>query len=78
MSCMGKTTCEAVYLQRDSICSYAGVDRLQGVAFASSHPSTEWTACLAATSPAGRLCRPAVLLPHWTLGAEPKDLLVTF
>ena len=31
-------------------CSYARVVRLQGVACASSLPSTEWTPCLAAAS----------------------------
>ena len=56
-------------------CSGARAERLQGVAFASSMPSTEWTACLGATSAACRRSSPAVLFPCWALGAEPEDLL---
>ena len=55
--------------------SYARVVRLQGVAFASSLPSTEWTPSLAAASPAVGRSRPAVLLPNWALGAEPENPL---
>ena len=57
------------------LCSYLRVQLLQGVAFASSVPSTARTACLAAAiSLAGR-SRPAVLLPCWAVCAEPEDLL---
>ena len=59
------------------VCSCVRVERLQGVAPASSSPSTVWTACLPATGSIVRLCRPAVLLPCWALGAEPEDLLAT-
>lgn len=58
------------------LCSCVRVECQQGVAFASSPPSTEWTACLVAASAIERLCRPAVLLPCRALGAEPEDLLV--
>ena len=68
----------ATVLSMVPLCSYARVECLQGVAFASSHPNTERTARLVAPSPAERLCKLAVLLPRWTLGAEPKDLLAAF
>ena len=57
------------------LCSYARVERLQGVALTSSPPSTGWTACLTAASLVRRRSRPAVLLACWTLVAKPKDLL---
>ena len=60
------------------LCSYAWVQRLQGVASASSMSSTEWTACLAAAHLRIRHCRPAVGLPCWAIGAKPEDLLVAF
>ena len=56
--------------------SYGRVQRLQGVALASSLPSTSRTAGFAAAIPVIRLCRPAVLLPRWALVAEPENLLV--
>ena len=60
------------------LCSYVRVQRLQGVALTSSLPSKKETARLAAACPAEGLCRPAVLLPCWALGAEPEDLDVAF
>ena len=57
------------------LCSYGRVQGVQGVAFASSLPSTEGTACLAAAISQIRHGRPAVLLSCWTLVAEPEDLL---
>ena len=65
----------ALVLGMVPLCSYARVQCLQGVAFASSLPSTKWTACFAAASAPARLSRPAVLLPCRALGAEPEDLL---
>ena len=58
--------------------SYARVERLQGVAFARSMPSTDAAALFAAISSAMRWGRPAVLLAFWAVGAEPEDLLATF
>ena len=58
------------------LCSYGRVQRLQGIALASSLPSTEWTACFVFARSMSRPCRPAVLLPLWTLAANPEDLLV--
>ena len=60
------------------LCSYARVQCLQGVAFASSLPSTAWKARLWAASSAAKHSRPAVLLPCWALGAEPEYLFVAF
>ena len=57
------------------LCSYGRVQRLQGVAFARSLPSTDWTARLVFAGSIVRRCRPAVLLPRWALFAEPPDLL---
>ena len=57
------------------LCSYARVERLQGVASARSMPSTNGAALFAVISSWGR---PAVLLACWALGAEPEDLLNTF
>ena len=53
------------------------VERLKGVALASTLPSTEATAPLDAASPSSRLSRPAVLFACWALGAQPEDLLGT-
>ena len=58
------------------LCSYGRVQRLQAVASSSSHPSTEWTACLAFARTIIRHCRPAVLQTRRALVAEPEDLLV--
>ena len=57
------------------LCSYASMERLQGVALTSSLPSTTGAAVFAATSSAVRCGRPAVLLSCWTLLAKPVDLL---
>ena len=65
----------ALVLALIPFCSYGRVQRLQRVAFASSLPSTEGTACLVAAASIMRRCRPAVLLPRWALFAEPEDLL---
>ena len=77
---VGRASCVlaglALVLGMVPLCSYPGAQRLQGVALASSMPSTEWTACLAAGSPLVRWCRPAVLLACWTIVAEPEDLLL--
>ena len=58
------------------LCSYGRVERLQGAAFTSSHPSTAWTACLIGTSLVIWLCRPPVLLSCRALVAEPEYVLV--
>ena len=68
----------AVILGVIPLCSYVGVKRLQGVASASGLPSTERTAWSAWLHAVTWLCRPAVLLPCWAIGAEPEDLLVAF
>ena len=60
------------------LCSYVRVQRLQGVASASSVPGTAWTAGLATASSMLWHCRPAVLLPCWALVAKPEDLLAAF
>ena len=58
------------------LCSYVRVECLQGVAFTSSPPGTEWTARLVAAGAIHRRSRPAVLLPCWALDAEPENVLV--
>ena len=68
----------AVVLAVIPICSCVWVGRLQGVAFASSMPTTEWTAIPCMGSSSVRVSRPAVHLPCWALGTEPEDLLGTF
>ena len=60
------------------LCSYVKVQRLQGVAFASSLPSTVRTACLAAAILLLGRSRPAVLLPCWAVCTEPEDLFAAF
>ena len=60
------------------LCSYARVERLQGIALAGSTASAAWTACLRPVSTIVRPCSPAVLLPCWALVAEPEDLLAAF
>ena len=60
------------------LCSYARIERLQGVAFARSMASTEGAAYFAARGSTVRWGRPAVLLSCWTLLAKPVDLLGAF
>ena len=57
------------------LCSYARVERLQGIALADSTASAAGTARLMPASTVVRLCSPAVLLACWALVAEPEDLL---
>ena len=57
------------------LCSYVGAQLLQRVALANSLASTEWATIVVEAIPHTRRCRPAVLLSHWTIGAEPEDLL---
>ena len=57
------------------VSSYDRMKGLQGVAIASSMPSTDWTAWNATPGAITGLCRPAVLLSCWALVAEPEDLL---
>ena len=57
---------------------YARVERLQGVAFTSSLPSTARTAWFAATGSTKRRGRPAMLLLCWALAAKPEDLPTAF
>ena len=66
----------ALVLALIPFCSYGRVQRLKGVAFASSLPGTEGTACLVFAGSIIGHCRPAMLLPLWALVAEPEDLLV--
>ena len=65
----------ALVLAMIPLCSCGRVERLQGVASASSMPSTAWTARLIASSPGCRRSSPAVLLSCWALVAEPENLL---
>ena len=60
------------------LCGYARAQRLKGVAFASGLASTERTAWSAWLHAVTWLCRPAVLLSSWTIGAKPENLLVAF
>ena len=66
----------ALVLALIPLCSYGRVQCLQRVTSASSLPSTEGTARLVFASSIVRSCSPAVLLPRWTLVAEPPDLLI--
>ena len=68
----------ALVLGMVPLCSYVRVQRLKGVALASSLPSTERTAWSGRLSAMTRLCRPAVLLTYRALDAEPEDLLAAF
>ena len=74
----GVVTRLALVLAVVPLCSCFRVDRLQGVASASSLPSTEGTCCFDTARATVGLRRPAVLLPCWALGAKPGDLLATF
>ena len=60
------------------LCSYVRVQRLKGIALASSLPSTVRTTWSGRLSAITRLCRPTVLLTYRALDAEPEDLLVAF
>ena len=66
----------ALVLGMIPLCSYVRVERLQGVAFASILPNTKRISLSAWLHAITRLCRPAVHLPCWAMGAEPEDLLV--